>query len=414
MPQWIDKDAQPEVFAGFGGTDFASGIEPPLCEAALDDHGRAARATIRRLCPPLPGVYGMLDGDGLLIYVGVSRSLRQRLLSYCSAAADSKSQRILRHARRLVWEVAPHELLALVRELELIRRWQPKFNVKGRQGRIRRSYLCLGRGPAPHVYLARQPCAADGLLIAPFPATRRARRAIALLNNWFGLRDCPQQVPIIFRDQRELFDQPRDALCLRHAMGDCLGPCAALCSSADYAARVQAAREFLAGRGQMLPQLQGAMRAAALAQQFERAAVLRDLWNELRLFDQQLLRLRTAARDYRFIYPVPDYRRGQNWLLIERGQVVCGRRAPRGRRGAQRWLRLLEQVAPQSLAVPQAAPADPAGTLAGEDAARRSPIPEDLDATLLVIHWFRKHRSELDRVIPLDEARRVCREHAGD
>ena len=71
--------------------------------------------------PHAPGVYGMVDRDGELIYVGQSKSLRNRLVSYFAGSAPSKARRIIAHTHRLVWETAPDELAALLRQLELIR-----------------------------------------------------------------------------------------------------------------------------------------------------------------------------------------------------------------------------------------------------------------------------------------------------
>ena len=101
---------------------------------------------IRREVPCAPGVYGMVDRQGELIYVGQSKSLRNRLVSYFAGSAPCKAQRIIAHAQRLLWETAPDEFAALLRELELIRRRRPQFNVRGQPNRRRPPYLILGRG----------------------------------------------------------------------------------------------------------------------------------------------------------------------------------------------------------------------------------------------------------------------------
>src|SRR4051812_5693176 len=88
------------------------------------------RALVRRQCPNVPGVYGMVNADGDLVYVGKSKSLKKRLLSYFSAArGDRRARRILEQTRTICWEPALSEFGALLRELELIRRWRPRLNV---------------------------------------------------------------------------------------------------------------------------------------------------------------------------------------------------------------------------------------------------------------------------------------------
>src|SRR5262249_13400949 len=151
-------------------------------------------------------------------------------------------------ARRVVWELAPGEFAALLRELELIRRHQPRHNVQGQPLRRRRSYVCLGRRPAAYAFLAARPPATALACFGPVPAVYRAREAVRRFNDWFGLRDCPQRQVMVFADQRELFPAVRTPGCLRHEIGNCLAPCAAACTRAEYRGHVEAAAAFLQGK----------------------------------------------------------------------------------------------------------------------------------------------------------------------
>src|SRR5438270_658987 len=118
-------------FSGFGPSSQDLGVaERPLLTATAARPG-ALRVLVRRDASRQPGVYGMIDATGRLIYVGKAKALRVRLLSYFrSKSRDPKAGRILSLTRSLVWEPCLHELAALVRELELIRRWRPHFNVR--------------------------------------------------------------------------------------------------------------------------------------------------------------------------------------------------------------------------------------------------------------------------------------------
>src|SRR5204863_6128663 len=130
---------------------------------------------------------------------------------------------------------------------ELIRRWQPRFNVHGQPRRRRRTYICLGRRPAPYVFLSPRPVGNALACFGPVPAGEPAREAVRRLNDWFGLRDCSQKQQMVFAEQHELFPVLRAAGCLRHEIGTCLGPCAGACSQAAYLEKVRAVQTFLAG-----------------------------------------------------------------------------------------------------------------------------------------------------------------------
>jgi excinuclease ABC subunit C len=370
---------------------LASGREPASAEIALAADDSGSRKLLRKQCPDAPGVYGMVDAEGRLIYVGKSKSLRSRLVSYCSGSSlDSKSRRIITCTRRIVWEPAPHEFVALLRELELIRRFCPRFNVRGRPGRGRRAYVAMGREPAPRACLTEKASPRDRVLVGPLWPGRDLRRMVRVLNDCFGLRDCPGRIAVAFADQREMFARRSAPGCIRHALGTCLGPCTGACTSRRYADHVRRARAFLCGADRsILPRLEQAMRAAAAAERFQCAASIRDQWRDLTALDELLERVRTVERTYSFVYPLPSYRSSETWYLIDRGQVVTSVAAPTSPRSSRRAMEAMDKTYP-------------AGPLCVDHA-----TPDDPDLILLVSLWFRAHPEELERTLPPDVARRI-------
>lgn len=385
-----------ERFEGFGPFRLALESAPPTTEIEVPRNRRDARRMVGRHATPVPGVYGMVDAAGQLIYVGKSKALRHRLVSYFTKGRDGKASVIVARTRRLIWEQAPHEFLALARELELIRRFRPRYNVKGCPGRFRRNYLCLARDPAAKIVVGPRPSPRESLLYGPVPAGRASQRVAALLNDCFGLRDCTRRVAMAFADQGALFAEEEAPRCLRHEMGNCLAPCAGRCTRRQYALRIRAARDFLCGQSRpILERLEAAMRQAAAEGHYERAAAWRDCWNAMCQLDEQLTELRECGARYRFIYPIRGYGRRQLWCLVDAGHVAATLPAPAGRRQARVCLEQLEQVFP-----PVAAQRDWQTT-------------EDLDELFLVRAWFREHPEELSRVLLPEEARQQAAEVAG-
>src|SRR4051812_10842544 len=136
-------------------SDFGPRLLLPLGDApprltVTGRHPSRLRRKVRNRAPRRPGVYGMLDHRGELIYVGKAKCLRTRLLSYFrTKSRDRKAARIIGQTRALCWEESPSEFAALLRELELIQRWRPRHNVLGQPAHKRRCYVCVGRQPAP-------------------------------------------------------------------------------------------------------------------------------------------------------------------------------------------------------------------------------------------------------------------------
>jgi excinuclease ABC subunit C len=370
----------------FGSCALDSGTEPPKLHLVTGRRSPQLRSEIRRFCPRKPGVYGMLDRHGELIYVGKAKNLRARLLSYFRRRSrDPKAGRILRHSSSIAWEVSPNEFAALHRELELIRRWRPRLNVQGQPLRRRFTFVCLGRPPAPYLFLARRPPPSTLACFGPIPLGRRAREAVRRLNDWFRLRDCPQVQEMVFADQAELFPVLRSAGCLRYEIGTCLGPCLAACSQDDYSRKARLARDFLAGIDlSPLVILESEMAAASARQQFERAADLRDRLTSLRWLhdrlEQQRLRLRES-----FIYPVSGI-----WYLIHGGRTVAAIREPNDAEDAGVAAELVDAVYQK-------------------DPARLLDSYEHYDGLLLVASWFRRYPQQRKRTLRPADALTLCR-----
>ena len=380
-------DADP--FAGFGPSRFRPPGETPL------GHGVRGRGEARLLrgvkaaAPKLPGVYGMLDRKGRVVYVGKAKSLRSRLLSYFRKnSRDPKAGRILEHTRTLVWEQTADEFAALLRELELIRRFRPRFNVLGQPGSRRYLYLCLGGGPAPYAYLSQQPTGKEVGRYGPLVGRGRVAEACRRVNDYFRLRDCSATVKLIFADQPELFaGESPAAKCLRFDINTCSGPCAGACSRKGYATQVRAAKAFLDGKTDgPLTELTATMTAAAQALKFEQATAIRDRLQVLQWLRDRLVFLRGARRGGSYLYPLagPDGR--TVWYVIHRGEVWAALRPPTTDDERTMVTAAVEQIFSHP------------GTDAGGVSDRT------IDSLLLVTAWFRKHRDEkakLQRTVPV-------------
>jgi excinuclease ABC subunit C len=368
------------AFTGFGPPGLPGAVEAPLHVIRGSKAGRLRRR-VREQAPRLPGVYGMVDASGELIYVGKGKCLRSRLLSYFrTKSRDPKAGRILRRTRLLAWEPAASELAALLRELELIQRWQPRFNVAGQPTRRRRTYVCVGRAPAPYVFLARVPPRTASAFFGPVPAGVKAREAVRRLNDWYRLRDCPQSQVMHFAEEQELFPILYTPGCLRHEIEQCLGPCARACTRSAYAAQVQGVLAFLQGRDLApLEQLEAAMVAASAALEYERAAALRDRLALLDWLRSRLEVMRQASRQS-FIYPVQGHDGSICWYLIHGGRARACLPAPVDDASRVVAARLVQQVY-------------------GRGLRDEKPGLEEVDGVLLMAGWLRRNAAERQKLL---------------
>ncbi len=350
------------------------------------------RLRLAQSCPRVPGVYGMLDRHGRLIYVGKSKSLRSRLGSYfAQSSADEKGGRIIENTRAIIWETQPSDFAALVREQQLIRRFSPRWNVQGVPKRQRPVYLCLGRVPAMF-FLSAEPPVDCVAVEGQFHGAGRMRRAVETLNKVFQLRDCGQKQVFHFAEQLELFSMEHRPGCLRYEVGTCSGPCAAGCTRSDYDAQVSAAESFLDGfNDEPLAIMREQFGRAMQHQQYELAGRAHQTVKSLEYVERKLKLLSSARRRFTFIYAVPGYDGCGIWYLIHSGEIADAIAAPKTKRIEPELAAKLRQWA---------------ATTQRQLQRGHGLYPYTLQ---LVASWFRKHRGELDNAFPIADAAKRCK-----
>jgi len=354
-------------------------LRPPTTDEQIAE----MRSHVRDNAHDRPGVYRMIAGDGEIVYVGKSKRVRSRLLSYFRAAfPEEKGARILRDAERIEWEYVPSEFAALLAELRLIKQFRPRFNVAMKRDGRNYCFIKITKGPAPKLVVVRGPGADDSAIYyGPFMGAMGVSDAVRELNDVLGLRDCAADQRMNFADQPELFDAfPRTPGCIRFEVKKCLGPCVGGCTTHQYDHRLALARAFLDGTDDgPIEHLRREMEQASERLEYERAAVLRDKLKRLEALRGQFARLRFAVETLSFVYTVPGHEGDDRVYLIRRGRVRAELDRPATPADATRLLGLIDEVF----------------TPVERNTAR---IPtHEIDELLLLSSWFRRFPGELER-----------------
>lgn len=346
------------------------------------------RGEVRAGAADRPGVYRMLSEDGEVLYVGKSKRVRSRLLSYFRCAyPEEKGARIVREARRIEWSYTASEFAALLEELRQIKRFRPRFNVAMKRDARHHAFIKVTGAPAPKLLVVRASGSEDGgSYYGPFMGARNVGDAVRELSDVLGLRDCALDRRMVFADQRELFVLPsRTPGCIRHEIGKCLGPCVAACTVAEYDARVALARSFLDGLDDgPMEFLRERMAECSEQLAFERAAAYRDRLRRLEGLKEQFARLRFAVETLSFVYTVPGHETADRVYLVRRGRVRHEQPAPRNARQRQLLARRVEEVFGQAEREGRSVPA------------------HEVDELLLLSSWFRRFPAELERATDAD------------
>lgn len=351
----------------------------------------ALRELVKAGTQDRPGTYRFLGGEGEVLYVGKSKQLRTRLLSYFRAEwPHDKGARILWRAARIEWEYQPSEFGALLRELRLIKQLRPRYNWMMKRDARHYCFVKLTPGLAPKLMVTRDASGDErGIYFGPYLSAGRVNDALRELSDVLGLRDCGNEVRMHFRDQEELpvVATPRTPGCIRHEIGKCLGPCVAAVTERGYTAQLALARAFLDGTSDgPLDELQARMQAHSDALEFERAGQMRDKLQRLELLRMQLEKLRFAVETLTFAYPVTGHANETRVYLVKRGTVRADLKLPSTRREQLEFTEWCRRVFHSA-----------------ERPTRQVPTHE-IDELLLLSSWFQRNPDEFARTLPPDRA----------
>jgi excinuclease ABC subunit C len=352
---------------------------PPCTD---DDELARMRAAVKADAQDRPGVYRMHARSGEVVYVGKSKRLRTRLLSYFRGSyPEDKGARIIREAVHIDWDYTPSEFAALLLEMRQIKRLRPRLNVAMKRDDRHFAFIKISRGTAPKLTVVRGPTEDSAAYYGPFQGAQRVAESLRELNDALGLRDCTVDRRMHFSDQSELFQIARTPGCIRFEIHKCLGPCVGGCSESQYDQRLGLARAFLDCTDDTpLDTLRREMEASSERLEFERAAALRDKVQRLEELRVQFLRLRFGVESLTFVYTVPGHEGDDRVYLIRRGRVRDERPAPH---------------TPNDKRALERAIADVYGP--AERPTTRVPTHE-IDEMLLLTSWFGRFPEEMERV----------------
>ena len=232
--------------------------------------------------PHKPGVYLMKDRFGTVIYVGKARDLRKRVTQYFHPSRrmgwDLKFNALVEAIHDLDVHVVRNEPESLLLEGKLIKEFHPRYNVSFRDDK---RFLLLKvnlNDPIPRFTLTRLRQDDGARYFGPFASSGALRNTLTMIRRKFNLRGCRPLTPTD-ADYKH---------CLYGNLKFCTAPCIGNVTRDQYLQQVLAACDFLSGQcEEMQEQLEAEMKSAAVAQDFEKAAALRDALADLRRTTQK-------------------------------------------------------------------------------------------------------------------------------
>ena len=188
------------------------------------------------LLPDTPGVYVMLDKDGIVIYVGKARILKNRVRQYFHASTKSeKVSAMVEHIADFYYIITKTEIDALALENNLIKKYKPKYNILLKDDKTYPYIKVHTKEDFPRVSITRK-IKNDGKYFGPFMGGVRCGELLDIVESVYKVRSC--SVAIVEKAKKP---------CLNYHLGRCLAPCAHLCTKEEYGQKIKEVLAFLGG-----------------------------------------------------------------------------------------------------------------------------------------------------------------------
>ena len=224
------------------------------------------------MLPSEPGCYLMKSFSGEVIYVGKAKSLKSRVKSYFAKVHNRRTQLLVSEIVDFEYIITDSEVEALILEINLIKKYDPRFNVKLTDDKSY-PYIMLTAEPHPRLVTTRQVKKDKAKYFGPFPNSQAANETVRLLNKIYPLRKC-NKLP--------------DKVCLYAHIDQCLAPCINEITPVVYEQLTESISKFLKGDiSEVKKELTEKMMVSAQKLDFERAGEYRDIIANIELTVQK-------------------------------------------------------------------------------------------------------------------------------
>lgn len=224
-----------------------------------------------KLVPTQPGCYLYYDKKGTIIYVGKAKNLKRRVYSYFHKQHESPKTNILvSQIEKLEYIITDSEVEALILESHLIKQHKPKYNILLKDDK-KYPYFLITDEDFPRIQVVRKKNLNPdkGRFYGPYTDVGAMYATLDFLKRLFPLKQC--KTP-------KFTNRP----CLYYHIGKCLAPCQGKVTPEEYQKLIQQVELFLSGKqSELLKQIQVQMQKYAEAEQFEKAAKMRDSYLDL-------------------------------------------------------------------------------------------------------------------------------------
>ena len=273
---------------------------------------------IIKALPQKAGVYQYFDKVEKILYVGKAKNLRKRVSSYFTKKHEhAKTKMMVSQIRDIKYFVVPTEMDALLLENNLIKKYQPKYNIMLKDDKTY-PFICVKNEPFPRVFSTRRVVKDGSTYFGPYTSVRLVRTLLDFIHQLYPLRTCSLNL------KEENIEKKKFKLCLEYHIGNCLAPCEGLQSEESYEIGIKHIKQILKGDIKSVTSiLNDKMIYHAENLEFEKAQSVKEKLNLLENYQSKSTIVNTKINNVDVFTIVSDENSAfVNYLKISSGAII--------------------------------------------------------------------------------------------
>jgi excinuclease ABC subunit C len=275
--------------------------------------------TIVKHLPQKPGVYQFLDDKNKIIYIGKAKHLKKRVNSYFVKinSISGKVQMLVRKIADIKFVVVDSEQDALLLENNLIKKYQPHYNVALKDDKTF-PWICIKNEPFPRIFPTRTVIRDGSIYYGPYANVRLMHTLLDLIRQLYPLRNCNLKLT-----EKNILGK-KFRVCLEYHLGNCKGPCEGLQTLEDYNLSIQLSKEIIKGNiNTVARQLKELMLEYALKMEFEKAHIVKEKLQLIEKYKSKSTIVNPSIHDVDVFSILPDDSLAYvNYMKVMNGAII--------------------------------------------------------------------------------------------
>lgn len=273
-----------------------------------------------KVLPEKPGVYQFYNADDKIIYVGKAKNLKKRVSSYFNKNQENGKTRLL--VKKIVdikYLVVDTELDALLLENNLIKKYQPKYNIQLKDDKTY-PWICIKKEPFPRVFTTRRLIKDGSKYFGPYPSVKVVNTLLSLIRDLYPLRTCALDL------SAKKIEEKKHKVCLEYHLGNCKGGCEGHESAETYDQYIKDIEHIVKGNlGAVIRSLKELMNAHAANLQFEEAQLIKSKIEIIEKYKAKSTVVSPTIHEVDVITVLDDEKSAYvNYLVINNGSIIHG------------------------------------------------------------------------------------------